>query len=513
MRDGAWLLLMAWALTAGSEVSASEGPPSFRWVRQIGSSDYEYSYGLGVDPAGNCYQASHILTTAGCGEPAATNGGVVLVKFNSNGDFQWAKKLAESGEGSWGSCLVYSAPVAVDGQGNVTAFFWSYSSTVNAGGILVTNPGSAFLVLAQYDSSGAVRWARVAGWSDGEIYASGLAADAAGNCYWSAFWFNGSGNVDGTPLPGCGAVVKCDAQGVTRWINPLEGPTLVTHSTDLALDTAGELLVMGRFSSWVGFGSTNLSTPGGSAMFLTKYDADGRILWARRAARKGLSGQCEGSRMAIDAAGNAFVTGQLEGEIGFGDITANSSNRQYYLAKYDAHGNTLWVNQVPDGSTRSAAAADGQGNSYLVAERADGTVHYAKYDSAGGTLWSQNVLQSLQLFYLRSDATGNCYLSGSFSSPQLAFDDFTLINRGQSDVFLASFETTTPRLGIGLVTNAVRLSWPGSATNFFLESATNLSPAVVWSSHPATPILVGSWNVVTVPADKPMKFYRLKRFP
>jgi len=114
---------------------------------------------------------------------------------------------------------------------------------------------------------------------------------------------------------------------------------------------------------------------------------------------------------------------------------------------------------------------------------------------------------------LAVDPAGNCYLSGSFTSPQLAFGGFTLVNRGQSDAFLASFETTTPRLGIGLVTNAVRLSWPASATNFFLESATNLSPAVVWSSHPATPILVGPSNVVTVRADEPMKLYRLKRFP
>jgi hypothetical protein len=114
---------------------------------------------------------------------------------------------------------------------------------------------------------------------------------------------------------------------------------------------------------------------------------------------------------------------------------------------------------------------------------------------------------------LAVDPAGNCYLSGSFSSPQLAFGGFTLINRGQSDVFLASLETTTPRLDIGLVTDAVRLSWPASATDFFLESATNLSPAVVWSSHPATPTLVGSWNVVTVPADEPMKFYRFKHYP
>ena len=66
-------------------------------------------------------------------------------------------------------------------------------------------------------------------------------------------------------------------------------------------------------------------------------------------------------------------------------------------------------------------------------------------------------------------------------------------------------------LHIELVTNIIRLSWPALATDFFLESATSLSPIASWSSNAVTPTVFGSSNVVTLPADQRLNFYRLRR--
>jgi len=138
-------------------------------------------------------------------------------------------------------------------------------------------------------------------------------------------------------------------------------------------------------------------------------------------------------------------------------------------------------------------------------------------------LWAKLAGWATDVLYpsgLAVDQAGHCYwsaswftgyLSGSFFSLELAFEGFILTNQGCSDMFLARFDTTTSCLNIKLVANTIRLSWPALATDFFLESATSLSPIASWSSNAVTPTVLGFSNVLTLPADKPLSFYRLRR--
>ncbi len=78
---------------------------------------------------------------------------------------------------------------------------------------------------------------------------------------------------------------------------------------------------------------------------------------------------------------------------------------------------------------------------------------------------------------------------------------------------LAEFEffTAPLELGISRAGNTVKLTWPGSAIGFGLESSPTLTPTANWLPEPAAPAIVGDQNVVTLEIGPGPKFFRLKK--
>jgi formylglycine-generating enzyme required for sulfatase activity len=66
----------------------------------------------------------------------------------------------------------------------------------------------------------------------------------------------------------------------------------------------------------------------------------------------------------------------------------------------------------------------------------------------------------------------------------------------------------SPDLSIALAGRQVVLSWPTTATNFVLQSTTNLSPAA-WSTNSPAPVVVNGQNTVTNAISGTHQFYRL----
>ncbi|HXN42297.1 MAG TPA: SBBP repeat-containing protein, partial [Myxococcaceae bacterium] len=92
------------------------------------------------------------------------------------------------------------------------------------------------------------------------------------------------------------------------------------------------------------------------------------------------------SAIAVDAAGNAHVTGT--------SVRPDLSAQQYATVKYDLDGNELWVtpyNGPRNHDAASAIALDAAGNVYVtgVSEGAGTSLDYAtlKYDPDGNQLW------------------------------------------------------------------------------------------------------------------------------
>lgn len=120
----------------------------------------------------------------------------------------------------------------------------------------------------------------------------------------------------------------------------------------------------------------------------TKYDSQGNQLWVARYNGPG-NNIDDANALAVDEAGNVYVTGASRGDRG------NGIREDYATIKYDGNGNQLWVacyGGPGDGdNTAYAVAVDGAGNVYVTGQSIsqEGDLDYAtvKYDKDGRELW------------------------------------------------------------------------------------------------------------------------------
>ncbi|WP_198172983.1 SBBP repeat-containing protein [Hymenobacter ginkgonis] len=79
----------------------------------------------------------------------------------------------------------------------------------------------------------------------------------------------------------------------------------------MAVDAQGNAYVTGYFRQSLTVGATTLRTDSLDA-FLLKYSPQGQVLWARQL---GASRQAVGFHVAVDAVGNSYVTGLFRGTL------------------------------------------------------------------------------------------------------------------------------------------------------------------------------------------------------
>jgi hypothetical protein len=181
-------------------------------------------------------------------------------------------------------------------------------------------------------------------------------------------------------------------------------------------------------------GESDNPAVGSAPDYLTiKYDASGNQLWV---ARYDGTGQADtATAMAVDAAGNVYVTGYSLGM---------SSQWDYATVKYDANGNQLWVARYDGPANKSdlayALAVDRDGNVYVggqsTVNASLGVSYYAtvKYDASGNQLWEAHygyptapgVSSSSFLRGLVVDVDGNVYVTGS-SFSFVTWEDYATV--------------------------------------------------------------------------------------
>ncbi len=257
------------------------------------------------------------------------------------------------------------------------------------------------------------------------------------------------------------------AQGWVWATNAGEGGN--ETATSVTTDASGNVYVTGSFSSGtVPFGTFPLTnnTTGYTDIFLTKYDANGNVLWARSA---GGSDNDYATSVTTDAWGNIYVAGYFySSSIVFGTTTLTNDSTpatsDMYVVKYDASGNVIWARK--SGGTMddriNAVKTDVSGNvivtgsfesKYLVfgtdtvknplATTDD--VFVIKYDSAGNYIWAIGSGHAGFNYgnALAVDASGNIFVAGDFNSNLISFGDTVLTNSGSGfdDMFLVKFNS------------------------------------------------------------------------
>lgn len=138
-------------------------------------------------------------------------------------------------------------------------------------------------------------------------------------------------------------------------------------------------------------------------------------------------------------------------------LNRNSEIRDIYIAKCDANGETLWLDN-PGGTEAQEAhfiITDTEDNVYVTGvfqsdftfgqmqfdAMANTDAFLIKYSNTGAKIWAKRLGSDGNMFArdLAIDADGNIYASGWFQWGDLYIEDTVLINNGGSDFYLAKF--------------------------------------------------------------------------
>jgi len=122
-------------------------------------------------------------------------------------------------------------------------------------------------------------------------------------------------------------IAKLDSSGNWLWAKNAGG-TSTDGGSSITVDASGNSYVTGYFGSDVAtFGSTTLTSSGGTDIFIVKLDSCGNWLWAKNAGGTSTDG---GSGITVDASRNSYVTGHFNSSATtdgatFGNITIYGS--------------------------------------------------------------------------------------------------------------------------------------------------------------------------------------------
>ncbi len=414
------LAFIAAVVAATAGLAVAEAPYQVAWTQQIGTSGSDNSRSVAVDAFGNSY-----ITGRTYGSLTGTNAGSYdsfLTKFDSTGSELWTQQIGTSGADN-------SNSVAVDGSGNV------YISGSTNGVLGDSSAGDWDAFLTKFDSSGSHLWSQQIGSSSTDVSYS-VAVDGSGNAYISGY----TEDVLGSSSAGSydAFLSKFNSSGNELWTKQI-GSSRVDKSFSVAVDGSGNAYISGHT-----YGDLAGANEGNEDAFLSKFDSSGNELWSQQF---GTSDHDTGFSVAVDASGNAFVSGNTWGDLG----GTNAGKNDAFLVKFDSLGELLWSQQIgtSERDFSYSVAVDGSGNAYITGQTSGdlGGINagrndpfVAKFDGLGNLLWSQQVGSAGDewCYSIAVDAAGNAFISG------VTTGDLSGTNAGGSDAFLVKFAVPEP---------------------------------------------------------------------
>jgi len=262
---------------------------SVQWAESAGGSDGDYGNSIATDSSGHVYVTGRFTSSViTFGSTTLTNANpgsrdIFIVKYDAiNGDVIWAKREGGSSEDHDGG-------VTTDASGNVYMTGGFMSPSITFGTITLINAAPFYndMFIVKYNSAGTVQWAKRAG-GDGQDNGEGIAAHDSDFVYVTGGFSSTTitfGNITLTSPKKSGInifTVKYDDTGNVLWAKSAGG-TGTDIAWSVATDLSGNAYVVGYFSSsTITFGTITLTNnTKWNAMFITKYNANGNVPWAK----------------------------------------------------------------------------------------------------------------------------------------------------------------------------------------------------------------------------------------
>lgn len=256
-------------------------------------------------------------------------------------------------------------------------------------------------------------------------------------------------------------ISKYDSVGNFIWARRYGG-LYSDYGLGIAVDTNSNIYITGYFTDSAQFESNTIIGSGGQDVFIAKVDELGNLVWVTSIG--GIANEYANG-LAVDKAGNAYITGVFNGSVVFGPNTLTSSGAiDFFISKFDTNGNCIW-------GKRAGNSLNDEGKSIVISESGNdlyvcgyynnnvtfgsialngyggNDIFIAKYDTAGTCIWAQRAGSSNHEFAsaVALDKVGNLYITGNYIAPVNFGTTATPLiissSSGGQDVFLAKYDT------------------------------------------------------------------------
>ena len=359
---------------------------SAQWAKCVtgGGGDSQFK-SVATDSAGNIYAVG--LQTGNSafnyGNSITLSGGsadnAVLVKFNTNGDAQFARRANGANNASQFDGIVIDSSDNIFVAGNQTgngSFDYGNSQTASGSASGNSNP-----VLVKYNSSGDAQWVKTRESGNSQATFVDVVSDSSGNLYvvgqQNATVSGGYGNSVTTTgsAPVNLLLVKYNSAGTAQWARSSTAGTDNSFFVTVAVDSTGDVYVSGlqlgtgTMTYASGITTTALSNDGTSV--LLKYNSVGTAQWARTpstgSAASAFGSLAVTSNNLIGVVGNQTGTTAYNYGDGFSLSAVNSGTNAVYL-QYNVSGTVQLARTVAvaSGATSFSSLVFNSSNHALI---------------------------------------------------------------------------------------------------------------------------------------------------
>lgn len=418
----------------------ASNPSLLAW--KIGQTNLASANAVATDSAGNVYTAGYFKESAKIGNTYVYGLGytgltLFIAKSDKAGNILWVQTVGYSLNSIQANELV------LDNSGNIYLTGYFHTSAV-FGATNFTSAGLKDIYIAKFNNTGNLQWVQKAG-GPSHDEATDLAIAGNGDLYMSGY-FGNNAVFNGTTYAAIGNdvfVAKYDNSGGFQWIQK-GGGTQDDKATGIAVNTDGEVTVIGEFVATATFGANSLVSQGYNDIFMLRYSSAGVLAWAKR---MGGAGSDSANDIVTNTNKELYMVGEFSGTATIGSNTLTSmGGTDIYIAKFTNAGIPNWT--VRDGGSYNDFANSiflgYSGNVYIAGSFLNSTIigkneiygkggldiFIAKYDISNKLQWVKTGGGEGQEEALKitGDSLMNIYCTGTFDSSFSIDDNYLSID-------------------------------------------------------------------------------------
>lgn len=454
-----------------------------QFLSQISSTSTVVSNDVALDSAGNAYVTGGFIGDANFRDTTTVFTlsslglkDIFIAKYNPQGRPLWGFSIGGVAGGPGLDDEGVSIAVSPAGNLFVTGYFQGTADFDPGSGVgEATSQGFRDVFIASYTSDGDFRWVQSFGGTADDIgQGVGLEGDDAvlltGFFRETATLSSDTGGANAVTSAGQedGYLISLNANGALNWIFSY-GDISVDKGRQVETDGSGNVYLTGVFSRNADFDpsgdTTTLSSlAGGQDGVLASYDNAGALRWAIPLGSE-LIDSPEG--LAVDPAGDVFITGHFTGTLDFDPLnnTPNefvSIGRDIYIASYSEAGAMRWATVMGSGFAEgSDVSVNNSGNIIMtgffsgevfpdaqstlrLTSNGEQDILLASYTSNGTFQWGHAIGGALAEVPqgVAIGADGSAFLTGYFEDLvdfNPSADTLEALSSGAFDGFLARY--------------------------------------------------------------------------